>query len=71
MKNFTSNFLGTIAVALSITACSSNEWTVKGDIEGGEGHLLTLEASSNGGWYMLDSLTLKSDKFDFSQPAAG
>ena len=71
MKNFTSKFLGTIAVALSITACSSNEWTVKGDIEGGEGHLLTLEASSNGGWYMLDSLTLKSDKFDFSQPAAG
>lgn len=71
MKNFTSNFLGTIAVALSITACSSNEWTVKGDIEGGEGHLLTLEASSNGGWYMLDSLTLKSHKFDFSQPAAG
>lgn len=71
MKNFTSKFLGTIAVTLSITACSSNEWTVKGDIEDGEGHLLTLEASSNGGWYMLDSLTLKSDKFDFSQPASG
>lgn len=71
MKKFTSKFLVTAVVALSLTACSSNEWTVKGDIDGGEGHLLTLEASSNGGWYMLDSLTLKSDNFNFSQPATG
>ena len=70
MKNIFS-LLGTTALAVALTACSSNEWSIKGNIEGGEGHLLTLEAASNGGWYSLDTLTLKSDNFEFSQPAAG
>ena len=70
-NNKTSKFFGAAVIALSLTACNSNEWNVEGTIDGGKGHLLTLEASSNGGWYMLDTLTLKSDNFEFSQPAAG
>lgn len=54
-------------------ACSGKpEWKVNGEIEGAEGKLLTLEASNNGHWYPLDTVTLKANgKFSFKAPAAG
>lgn len=56
-----------------ITSCSgSNEWTVEGTIPGCEGDLLVLEASNNGMWYPLDTVTLgEKGNFSFSEAAAG
>ncbi len=66
-------YAGILTLTAFFTACNSNpEWKVKGTVEGGEGKFITLEASNNGTWYMLDTLTLKADgRFDFKQPAAG
>ena len=63
------SIIASAAIAVDATSCSSNEWTIKGSIEGGEGHLLSLEAASASGSYCLDTLTLKSDNFNFSHPA--
>lgn len=59
--------------ALLIGSCGhSNEWTVTGTIEGAEGEVMVLEASSNGNWYALDSVKLDaSGYFSLAQPAAG
>lgn len=64
--------LSVAAVAVLASCSGSNKWTVEGTIEGAEGDLLTLEASNNGGWYMLDTITLnEKGKFKFSNDAAG
>ncbi len=64
--------IGCVA-AISLNSCSdNNKWTVKGSVNGAEGNTLTLEASSNGRWYPMDSVKLSdSGKFSFSNPAAG
>lgn len=58
---------------LLLASCGGpDKWTVEGSIEGAEGDLLTLEASNNGIWYPLDTLTLnEKGKFKFSSDPAG
>lgn len=72
----TRNFLKICVVAvtamLAASCSNSNEWTVEGTIQGCEGDLLTLEASNNGLWYQLDTVTLnEKGNFKFSSEAAG
>ena len=56
--------------ALTMTACSSGpSFLVKGDISGGEGKMLYLEASGLEGIIPLDSVKLKeAGTFSFKQP---
>lgn len=70
-KSFKIFIAATAAVALA--ACSSrNSWTVDGRIEGADSKQLILEASSNGRWYPLDTVTLTGGgNFKFSHEAAG
>lgn len=62
-----------MATAALMAACTGkNEWTVNGQIEGADGQTLLLEASTNGRWYPLDSVSLpKSGNFTISHEAAG
>jgi len=65
-----------ICTALSVillASCSGrNKWTVEGNIEGADGDLLALEASNNGIWYQIDTITLdEKGDFKFSNDAAG
>ncbi len=55
------------------TGCGSKPtWEVNGTVDKAEGKLLTLEASNNGRWYQVDTVTLAADgKFSFEQDAAG
>lgn len=66
-----SKFYILAAISVLFASCShSNEWKVKGKIEGAEGKTLVLEASSNGYWYALDSVKLKnSGSFSFAEKA--
>ncbi|MDE6269003.1 MAG: DUF4369 domain-containing protein [Muribaculaceae bacterium] len=60
-------------VATTLDSCKSTpEWGVDGKISDADGKLLTLEASHNGNWYQLDTVTLGSDgAFKFKQEAPG
>lgn len=69
--NKSTRFILSAAATLALSACGNAEWNVEGNIDGGKGHLLALEASHNGRWYQLDTMTLKSDKFEFSGTPAG
>ena len=62
-----------MATAALMAACTGkNEWTVNGQIEGADGQTLMLEASTNGRWYAIDSVSLpKSGNFTISHKAAG
>ncbi|MCM1116775.1 MAG: AhpC/TSA family protein [Pseudoflavonifractor sp.] len=73
MKVINTKICLAMAAAALLTGCGkSNTWTVDGVIEGGEGSSLVLEASSNGHWYPLDTLTLsETGAFSFSREAAG
>lgn len=66
-------FLLTATVIASLTACNdSNNWTVKGSIDGGSGRTIVLEASDNGRWYSLDSAKIdNSGKFAIESKASG
>lgn len=72
-KNYRNLCIAALSTVATLVGCNSNpQWQVNGTVEGGEGKLVVLEASNNGMWYMLDTLTLSSDgKFKFQQPAAG
>lgn len=72
-KNYRNLCITALSTAAIFVGCNSNpQWQVKGTIDGGEGKLVVLEASNNGMWYMLDTLTLSSNgQFKFQQPAAG
>lgn len=64
--------MAAVCLALTVSCTHSNLWTVDGKIDGAEGQTLILEASSNGRWYPLDSLTLATNgKFRFSREAVG
>ena len=67
------NILAPAAVLLLAASCSrSSEWHVKGNVEGGADKTMLLEASSNGHWYPIDTVTIASNgSFEASQPAAG
>ncbi len=57
--------------AVLSTSCGKDEWTVKGDIEGGDGKTIFLEASTNGRWYVLDSVKLEDGDFEFNSEPSG
>lgn len=61
------------AATLILASCSgSNQWNVKGTIAGADGKTMILEASDNGRWYPLDSVTLDADgRFSIKHEAAG
>ena len=61
-----------VIVMAQLAGCSHpNEWTVSGRIEGADGETMVLEASNNGVWYPLDSVTLDmAGNFSLSQAAA-
>ncbi len=61
------------AALAALAACGGKgEWTVTGQIDGAEGQTMILEASTNGRWYPLDSVTLPSTgKFKISHAAIG
>lgn len=76
MKQFINKCIASTLPAVILMAsgaCThSNEWTIKGTIEGADGQTLLLEASDNGHWYALDSITLDSDgAFSISQDPRG
>lgn len=59
-------------MAIVLASCADTAWHVKGNVEGGEGKTLLLEASHNGNWYALDSVTLDGKGgFDISQTPVG
>lgn len=61
-----------LILLLGVASCSDSRWKVSGDIAGGEGRVLLLEASHNGNWYALDSVVLDaSGKFELAQTPAG
>lgn len=58
--------------AILLASCSDTQWHAKGRVEGGEGQVLLLEASHNGNWYAMDSVTLDGgESFDFAQTPVG
>ncbi|MCM1348489.1 MAG: DUF4369 domain-containing protein [Firmicutes bacterium] len=61
------------AMAASLFACKGTpEWHVDGRIDGADGQTMYVEASDNGQWYVLDSITLdQSGNFSFASAAAG
>lgn len=75
MKRFIqqAGFVAAIALIALLTGCDkSNEWTVEGRIENAGGKTMYIEASTNGRWYVLDSLQLPDNgKFAYSHKAMG
>ncbi len=73
MQNIIKSSLLILLASCLFTACShSNEWTVNGKIDGADGEVLLLEASDNGVWYALDSVTLDaSGRFKMSHRNMG
>ncbi|MCH5319387.1 MAG: DUF4369 domain-containing protein [Paramuribaculum sp.] len=70
MMNLSKILILAVSAATLLSCSHSDEWRVKGKIEGAEGKTLVLEAGSNGVWYALDSLTLKkSGDFSFTEKA--
>ena len=67
MKKF---FLMMIAIA-ALTACNGNKFHIDGTVEGAsDTTTLVLEQSSNGEWFLIDSVKVGKDgKFSISAPA--
>ena len=64
----------TACMFLLVSSCGSksNQWTIDGRIDGADGETMLIEASDNGRWYPLDSITLdKSGSFSYSHEASG
>jgi peroxiredoxin len=71
MKHISAAACGSLLMLVA-AACSNNEWHIKGSLEGGEGKEILVQASDNGRWYTLDTITAGKDgKFDYSHPAMG
>lgn len=66
-KSFMKNIAASVAVAALVASCSGNRgWSVDGTIKGADGEKVALEAFNNGIWYVVDSLTTRSDgKFSY------
>lgn len=62
----------TIALSATLWSCSdSNNWNIKGNIDGGQGQTIYLEANTSRGWICIDSTMINtSGDFEFSRPAA-
>lgn len=65
-------YIATLLAFIGLCSCNDNKWTVTGNIANADGKTIIFEASDNGYWYPLDSITVNSDgNFSLSQPAAG
>lgn len=72
MKHLTSHIIALASAAILFSCSSKPQWRVDGRIDGADGQTMYVEASDNGRWYPLDSVTLSgSGNFTFTQPAAG
>ena len=73
MKKTLNKIILGVAAMSTLAACNSNpEWKVNGSIEGAANELVTLQASNNGRWYTLDTISAdKNGRFEFKQSAAG
>lgn len=71
--NSISRYILAIAAVATIASCSHDpKWTVDGKIEGAEGKSMVLEASDNGRWYAIDTISINSTgQFKASHAAAG
>ena len=60
-----------IAVIVALTSCNGNKFHIDGTIEGaGDTTTLVLEQSSNGEWFIIDSIKVNKDgRFSVSAPA--
>lgn len=60
-------------LAIAFSSCSGDRhWTVNGRIEGADGRTMILEASDNGRWYAIDSVTLDaSGRFKITHAPSG
>ncbi len=70
MKHISAAACGSLIILA--TACSDNQWHIKGSLDGGEGKEILVQATDNGRWYTLDTITTgKNGKFDYSHQAMG
>ena len=62
-------FLMMVAL-VALTACNGNKFHIDGTIDGASDTTLLLEQSSNGEWFILDSIKVGKDgKFSVSAEA--
>ncbi len=68
-KNIIYAMCGTV---LLMTACDTNKkWEIKGAIENADNMEILVQASENGRWFTIDTITTKSDgKFSYRHDAA-
>lgn len=72
MKKYSAIAIGTTLIASALCSCGEKGWTIEGAIEGCDSTTLYLEALSENGWYIMDSVILNgNDNFEFTQPAMG
>ena len=58
--------------ALLVGCGSSGKWRVEGSVEGADSKNLIVQASDNGRWYTLDTITTdKNGRFEYSHAPAG
>lgn len=72
MKKYLSIAVVAVIATMLWSCGDTNNWTVKGSVEGADSTTLLLEAPGINGWYVLDSVHLDKDgDFEFIQPAVG
>ncbi len=65
-------YIAALLALAGLCSCNDNQWTITGNIANADGKTIILEATDNGYWYTLDSISVKDDgTFTLSQPAAG
>ena len=63
-------FILMIVAVVALTSCNGNKFHIDGTIDGASDTTLLLEQSSNGEWFILDSVKVdKNGKFDVSAEA--
>lgn len=72
MKLLSKSLICLSAAAMLYSCNGKPEWKVDGRIEGADGQTMYVEASDNGVWYTLDSITLDAGgQFKFTEAASG
>ena len=72
MKKYISIVMSAFVAIMFCNCGNSDNWSIKGKIEGADSTMLLLEAPGVNGWYVLDSVLLdESGDFEFQQPIVG
>ena len=72
MKKYISIVMSAFVAIMFCNCGNSDNWSIKGEIEGADSTMLLLEAPGVNGWYVLDSVLLdESGDFEFQQPIVG